>query len=146
VAAGTETRGEIGSTSTSPLLGAIAELRDHIYRVFEEQKALLPSRDAEATPGPVSAPAPRVVPGPPQPVAITPEVESASPVRATSARSVEPTVPVPAPAESVQPNQADAGSGGGRAEDPRQRLDALAKLLDKRLKPAPVPPDRAGDS
>jgi hypothetical protein len=148
VAAGTEKVREIGSTS--PLLGAIADLREFTYRLFEEQKALLQSRDAEAMPGLVSAPAPRVVPGPPQPVAVSPEVENSSPVRTTSASAPAP-VPVPArsvelslPAEVVQPSQADAGPGG-RAENPRQRLDALAKLLDKRLKPCAVPPDRAGD-
>jgi hypothetical protein len=141
VAVGTEKVGEIGSTS--PLLGAIADLREQICRLFEEQKALLQNREAEATPAPPSAPVARVMTSPPQPVAVVAEPESPSPPRAPSPRPVE----VPPPAEAVPTAPADAGSGpGGRSEDPRQRLDALAKLLDKRLKPAPVPPDRVGDS
>jgi hypothetical protein len=138
--AGTDKVGEIGSTS--PLVGAIADLREFICRLFDEQKALLLSRDAEATPGPASAPAPMVVSGPPQLVAASAEVEGSSPVRKPSApaRSME----SPVPTEAVPPIQADTGPGG-RPEDSRQRLEALAKLLDKRLKPCAAPTDRAGD-
>jgi hypothetical protein len=140
LAVGTEKVGEIGSTS--PLLGAIADLREFICRAFEEQKTLLLSREAEVTPAPVSAPAPPVVPATPQAIAVTAEVEVSSPVWRTSARSLE----SPVATEPVQPIPADTGPGaGGRPEDPRQRLDALAKLLDRRLKPAAVPPGRSGD-
>ena len=141
--------------STSPLLSAIADLRDFLPRLFEEQKALLQGRelDSAAIPSPsdTASPSPQSPASAPTPPRISspPAVsEGTSTGRKTSARPVEPkltpaleTAPPPPP---LAPTVVDPGPGS-RPDDPRQRLDALAKLLDKRAKPNLAPAAKTGD-
>jgi hypothetical protein len=146
------------SQSEQPLLGAILELRKAVVRLVEEQKARVLSRAEthdlgapasaslpndqvsavdEPRPQPVPlpvaadesqlAPAPRRwVPEPPRPA---PKEIAAEPVVVT-AGAVKPSA---AQAEPQAPDEVGT-DGASRPEDPRQRLDALARLLDKRAK------------
>lgn len=92
------------------LLWAIAEFREDIGRLFEEQIALAHGRDDE--------------PCLPEPPPLVPVVEP---------------LPPPPPAVEIRPVPAAPAEPPPvvRSNDPRERLDALAKLLDRRLKPPP---------
>ena len=98
------------SEKQDALLFAIAKFREDIGRLFDEQIALVRGRSIE--------------PAVPEPTLIAPTVEPLLPPPA----AVEVR---PAPAAPVEPPVA-------RSNDPRERLDALAKLLDRRLKPTSV--------
>jgi hypothetical protein len=127
----------------NPLLWAILEFRETLNRLIEEQKALVLSRaveEAELMPAAsVSAerfPA-RVAPSPaPQPlvvaIAATAELEAKPRKPVAPGRPELPgvTSPLPSPAEMPETEAMVAA----RLDDPRQRLDALARLLDKRLR------------
>lgn len=163
-----------------PLLWAIQEMREAVVRLVDEQKARgltrVPFTDA---PGPEFGAAfetaskvetPRAEPRP-VPVPVTPQPDDpapySSPRRGSSARrrsfskddpsepatvNVSLTRPRSALAEPTPPEPAaTAGQDGpNRSEDPRQRLDALARLLDKRVKSSQAPtsesPDRSGET
>jgi hypothetical protein len=119
--------------SGNALLWAIMEAREAISGQIEEFRTLLMSRDAAveveaappAAPGLVTVavseppavvePRPRRAPSPPEPRATTAPVEGL----AGGPPSPGDEPPAPAPA---------------RSEDARQRLDALARLLDKRAR------------
>lgn len=135
------------SALNSPLLTAIADLRSDVNRLFEEHKVLIQGQDSDLGLAPISRLATQTTPvvatSPPvthaQPPAAA-EVECTPPVRGVNARSKDAQVK----SSLIEP-PLEESAAGGRPEDSRQRLDALAKLLDKRLKPTGTPA-RAGDS
>ncbi len=142
---GTEVKVESQSTSTEPvdprsLLWAIAEFRDEIDRLIDEQKALVLSRRIESPPpeppsvfpaptlAPTIAPAPATEAEPT--VARKPVNAPPSPSRSWQRETPPASITTP-PTEAVEAVAAEPA----RPEDARQRLDALAaKLLDRRLK------------
>lgn len=101
------------------LLWELAEFRADLGKLFDEQIGRVHVRAAESsaalTRGSLSEPA-------------------------SAAVSAEPEIPTQRPAsrmrarDSAAPSAAVAGDKGNRPHDPRERLDALAKLLDRRLK------------
>lgn len=103
----------VSTTETDEaLLGAIGELREAVGRMIEEQMELV-LRGLDYAATVKTEPAPPPAPSVPATVA-PPNLEPTS---------REPSEPI-------------------QAGDSRQRLDALAKLLDRRLKaPAPTPHD-----
>ena len=159
-----------------PLLWAILEMREAVVRLVDEQKSRVLTRvpltdSAGPEPGTAFGYAPPVVKSQaePGPAHSPPEetVPNSPPKRGPSARhrpfpkdvpsepdtvNVSMSRPSPALVESQPPeSSATAGQdGSGRSEDPRQRLDALARLLDKRVKsshaPASESPGRSGET
>lgn len=135
-----------------PLLWAIVELRETVNRLVEDQKALILSIPSEAiteAPAPaqnttVSAPAARATTAAPA-AGVAEGRQRKSPIARpahASAASVKAgaVVSPPSSLESITDRPA------GKPPDPRQRLDALAKLLDKRLKQTVEPGSRGGDA
>ena len=143
-----------GTNLEHPLLWAIVELRETVNRLVEDQKALvlsLPSEASGAVPAPVlaqdapvSAPAARATTVPPaaggaegrRRKSPTPRPAQAAPASVKG----EAVVSRPTSLDSITDPPA------GKPQDPRQRLDALAKLLDKRLKQTVEPGSRGGDA
>jgi hypothetical protein len=105
--------------SDQPLMWAIFEMREVVTRQIEEFKATLASREV-----PVEAPEPVTLVAA-EPIAAPAEAELRP--RRTAGRPVvrEPAPDAPAATEEPPP---------ARPEDARQRLDALARLLDKRVR------------
>jgi hypothetical protein len=144
------------SQSEQPLLGAILELRKAVVRLVEEQKARVLSRaetrDLGASASVPNDPAPAADEPRPQPVPVTvaadephlpptPRRRVPEPLRSAPIEIAAEPVVVTAGAVKSSAAQADpqtndeAGADGvSRPEDARQRLDALARLLDKRAK------------
>ena len=145
-----------------PLLWAIVDFRETLDRLIEDQKELILSRGTEfATSEP--PPTPHVFAAP---TAVTPSPISA-PVSPMSFAPAPPSLPLPhkgggdenPPSPLVGEGEGRAGGSGqapvdpdpaaGQTEDPRKRLDALAKLLDRRLKHATTdsvePSSRSGE-
>lgn len=132
-----------------PLLRLISELRDQVDRLIDEQKGMIAAlavsgederereRERAAPELPALASEPAAVPSlavaepPPRPR------RSPPPVAFDRIDEPSPTPPRPASTPSAEPAPATA-----RPEDPRERLDALAKHLDRKLKqpggPAPA--------
>jgi hypothetical protein len=119
-----------------PLLWAIVDFRETLERLIEDQKELILSRGTE----PVTSEPPPTPHGFAAPIAVTPPAIPAPvppmSVARTCARDVAPPPKSAAPAPIDAPDdQAPADPDpAGQTEDPRKRLDALAKLLDRRLK------------
>jgi hypothetical protein len=117
------------------LLWALAEFREDLVRLIDEQLALAANRAVEpaAAVEPLAPPAPK--PLAPTPTLTPPAAEpEPAPVRAA------PVTPRPRPREVSPPAPAPAEpAAAARGDDPRQRLDALAKLLDRRLKQTAAP-------
>jgi hypothetical protein len=138
-----------------PLLWAIVEFREALDRLVEEQRALVLNRGVDTAapdaPPPGIAVGVATLPPQPAPVAVPPVPVPASatvastPEAEPSARKFNPPGPRPRPTESPTPQPAlvpaaepaaplALAAAASRPEDPRQRLDALAKLLDRRAK------------
>lgn len=119
-----------------PLLDAIAGFRDAINRLIDEQKAGLLNRAIESEADfPMDTAGPRL---PAVEVAAAPRGEPSMPARAWTASPLAPAPrpeSLPAPRPRGLPPEAAEPQPTTHADDPRQRLDALAKLLDKRRKP-----------
>jgi hypothetical protein len=124
-----------------PILDAIAGFRDAVNRLIDEHKAGLLHKGAESEsdrpvdagprlPGVESAGAPRYE----MPSAGRTWVAPQSVSRAGS-ESPLPSRPQGLISEAVGPTTSEPSSTPHQ-DDPRQRLDALAKLLDRRRKPA----------
>jgi hypothetical protein len=128
--------------TTHKLMRAIAALRDEIGRLIDEQLAPSEERSSEPIAEPPPSPPVASVVNPPIAVAEVrelPPTEVAPPVSPAAAES-DPAEPRrrgplarPRPRETASAASA-APAPAGRPDDPRQRLDALAKLLDRRLK------------
>jgi hypothetical protein len=132
-------------------------MREAVLRLIDDQKSRLLSREAE-TEVADPPPAPRLSPQEPVgPAPLSAEAEGDSrPKRATTAPGPAPRE-APAVVVSTAPAMPATGTDAGtadptpgvRPEDARQRLDALARLLDKRLKqaagPAAEPASKAGE-
>lgn len=124
-----------------PLLRAIAELRGQVDRLIDEQKASVGGilSYLEEDPGVVERPAalavePATVLHPPAPAELAPKARRAgAPV--VFDRLDEPSPTPPRPVSTAPPEPAPAS----RSEDPRERLDALAKHLDRKLRQAAAP-------
>lgn len=106
-----------------PLLQALVDFREVVSQLVDEQKQLVLSRGSEpAEPRTPTVPASGGTPPVDRPIA-------RKPVPRSFVRE-EPTIPVVdakvSPPERIQ---------DGPPQDSRQRLDALARLLDRRLKP-----------
>lgn len=134
--------------NSQSLLWAIAEFREEIERLIEEQRALVVGRRFD--PGhPEPSPVPTASAPPPLPSVAVAHVSEAEPPQARRAGSrprpadnPSPTPYAPAAAEPAEPTAAEPA----RPEDARQRLDALAaKLLDRRMKQTPADPERRRD-
>jgi hypothetical protein len=151
-----------------PLLAAISEFRSAVNRLIDEHKAWALSRGwgaqeakqvtSEGTePGAFERPATSAAVIEADPQLTAREVRPMAPPRPRA--RTEPTAPVvptptpgPAPADALtrsterlrETTPAAEASPATASDDPRQRLDALAKLLDRRLKqtgsPSPKPP------
>lgn len=115
------------------LLWAIAEFRDDLDRLFDEHKALVLGRSAEATPAAPAAPPVKAEPFPTaaDPAPAEPPPPAPRPAATPRTRATAAAAPAAAPTPTTA---ADATPRPAREDDPRQRLDALAKLLDRRLK------------
>ncbi len=121
-----------------PLLRAIADLRDELNRLIDEQVASVGALEARAlepslAPAPVSAPAPVHSDFPGDRYAVAPATaanggKTGKRPQRTSPAGDLPTTPPPDPAPAPAPPSSES------AGDPRLRLDALAKRLDGRLK------------
>ena len=129
-----------------PLLRAIGELRDQVERLIDDQKAAVLGFAGAFEPEPVAAD--RGVALAAEPVA-SPQFLAPEPVLAPAPKSKRPPAPlsfdrvdepssVP-PRPSSAPATPAEPAPGGRAEDPRERLDALAKHLDRKLRQAGGP-------
>jgi hypothetical protein len=143
--------------AANALLCAILEFRITINRLVEEQKALVLGRaQAEREPemelAVVAPAAPVSVPARPQPAAalasapgpVAPAFEGDSKKRRQTAAG-RPRLADLAPASAVavvapvEPAPSRDATAPSRTDNPRQRLDALARLLDKRAKQSTVP-------
>jgi hypothetical protein len=112
--------------ANDPLLQAIGELRQHLDRLIDEQRAILYGADGDGPASPM--PAAPADPGPEAPAAAEFAPKPRRMPAAAPERGAEPprTEPEPAP--------------DGRApDDPRMRLDALAKHLDRKMRQASTP-------
>lgn len=129
-----------------PLLRAIAEMRDQVDRLIEEQKAAFggylssfveepsaPERPLAGAPSTHSEPPLATVAPPllPEPAPRTRKV--AQPSAFDRVDDPSPTPPRPASPPAVE---TPVPAAAGRPDDPRERLDALAKHLDRKLKQA----------
>jgi hypothetical protein len=114
-----------------PLLSAIAELRDQVDRLIDEQKAalggLLGGLEEDAAVEPSAA------------AAAPAAAETAPKARRPSAATIferldepSPTPPRPVATPAAEPPPAS------RSDDPRERLDALAKHLGRKLRQVQV--------
>jgi hypothetical protein len=124
------------TTVDDPLLQAISELRDELDRLIDEQRAILSKSDGE---GPVAA----------APVVRTETVvEPAAPSRAAAAESApRPRKPAaivaqeraPGPTRPDVVSVAEAAPDSRLSDDPKLRLDALAKHFDRKMRQACAP-------
>src|SRR5262249_6528510 len=141
------------SGPVAPLLLAIDEMREVVNRLIDEQKALLHGRDAGAAvhgpaagpspadPGPMASPTVLPVPAPAPVVAaraavtggLTPRPRRAAAPSLKDAPAAA-AIPAPAPTAAADGGAAADAPGVARNGDPRRRLDALARLLDQRVK------------
>jgi hypothetical protein len=123
-----------------PLLRLISELRDQVDRLIDEQKgmiaALAVSLEDERERGVPELAAEPVV-APPLTVTATATVPEPAP------RSRRPAPPAaferldeasPTPPRPVSTSPAEPAPAAVRSDDPRERLDALARHLDRKLK------------
>jgi hypothetical protein len=119
----------------NPVLGAIIEFRATLNRLFDEQKAFVLSRAGEESEAKADADAlpTQAPPIPPQPVAAELPAVTRKPLPVNRSEVTEVAAPAPSPSETAETVSTEAAVGG-KPDDPRQRLDALARLLDKRLK------------
>jgi hypothetical protein len=132
-----------------PLLWAIVELRETVEQLIEEQKAQL----ARALIGARVAgePAPRVPATSSRSIGTAATKEESSEGRRKRTPAPRPITAEPAAMATDTRLAASASVGSkvvesaGKPQDPRQRLDALAKLLDKRLKQTVEPGSRGED-
>jgi hypothetical protein len=127
----------------------ISEFRDQLDGLFEEQRAWLLSQDGgpgdeTADPAPTPIPTPTPTPAtPPAPVPTRRHSPRADPVAEEPPPAAPPAMPrpwlqgdLPAPTPTQTPRPASPAP----ADDPRQRLDALARMLHSRLKPPAAGP------
>jgi len=105
---------EAQGSSGNALLRAILEMREAVTRHVEEFRSLLLTRE-----GPAEVVETAVAPPPPAFLEAEPPTPAPAPVKP------------PAPVVSVTVDEIPAA---GRPEDARQRLEALARLLDKRAR------------
>ena len=121
---------EVQARPGNALLWAIFEMREAMTRHIEEYRSLLLSREGSGE-------------------FVETTVATSSPSSLTRA---EPPAAAPGPLKSPPPVvTVGALPATGRPDDPRQRLDALARLLDKRARQSSTPSpagegaDRPGD-
>lgn len=144
--------------NSDPLLRAIAELREQFDRLIDEQQRALETWASEleaeqivvARPAVTEEPTPAPLPPTQESVAIRdPEAERLAPRRvaepAPRTRRPTPTVPSPTADPTVaSPDVAPAATresrSGARSDDPRERLSALAKHFDRKLRRSGSPP------
>ncbi len=127
-----------------PVLEAVAEFREVLNHLIDEQKALLLNRTVEMdveecraspllstfTPGHKStASGDSAASHEPEPKAARP-----SPAPNKTQTIYHPTIRPPESSSPVPFSDNDDANASVDQRDPRQRLDALARLLDKRLK------------
>ena len=127
-----------------PVLEAVAEFREFLNSLIDEQKALLLNRSVEIeveesrasslitsfTPGLVSTASGDSM------ASHGPEPKARRPASAANKHKSEyhPTNRSPETSSPTFLSDSDDANGSVDQRDPRQRLDALARLLDKRLK------------
>jgi hypothetical protein len=124
-----------------PLLRAIADLREQVDRLIDEQKGVVGAALAAQEEEP-----PVVERLPPAP---GPETLGTTAAAAPVSRARKPSTPAafdrvddpsPTPPRPVSTAQEPAPPPPARSDDPRERLDALAKHLDRKLRQAGGPP------
>jgi hypothetical protein len=129
-------------TIKDPLLRAIAELREQVDRAIDEQKSALGGflagleEDVRASnqPQPAAIPIASSVHAEPPAVAVTVVTPSPSEPSAKGRRpAATPTFDRVDPASPTPPRP---GVANGPSDNPRERLDALAKHLDRKLRQA----------
>jgi hypothetical protein len=109
-----------GDQGGDPLLRAISDLRDEVNRLIDDQVARLGALESTAAEAPAA------------PVRAAMTVDRPGPVAPTPPKSEAPAKRTPRPATAPEaPPQAPSS---GTNDDPLQRLDALAKHLDGRLR------------
>ena len=120
------------------LLWALAEFRVDIGRLFDEQIGLASQRASEGAALAFAALSPsgedEARASAPPTAAFAPSTAAHEPMARRAAPTGQPARPRESP---ITTRVAVAGTDqGDRPHDPRERLDALAKLLDRRLKHA----------
>ena len=131
------TGSQVESGTKDSLLRAIAELREQVDRLIEEQKAAVTgylARLADET----NAAERAVAPADPVAEASTgrPSTDAFSKAKRPAAPERLPNATPPPPPRAAVAVANGEGTANGRADDPRERLDALAKHLDRKLRQA----------
>ncbi len=118
--------------ANDPLLRAIGELREHLDRLIDEQRAILGGTVGDGPTAPASIARADAVPEPPAAAAVAATELAPKPRRTASAAAPERAAGPPRPEPEAAPD-------GRASDDSRLRLDALAKHLDRKMRQASTP-------